>query len=231
MINLGSTLKNAPPKVSGTLRKFALRVPEVIFDCSGIIIFGKRIKSIVFSTDVCIIRNTNADAAIAVYPFTPQPIITQAVMLAADIPVFAGVGGGLTQGIRVINLALHAEFQGAMGVVVNAPTSNEIISQVAESIDIPIIVTVVNENDDIDGRIAAGAKIFNVSAAGNTPKIVRAIREKYPDFPIIATGGPTDESIKETIKAGANAISWTPPTSGDVFKDIMAAYRENKPHP
>ncbi len=223
--------KAAAPKVSGTLRKFALRVPEVIFGCSGIIIFGKRIKSIVFSTDVSIIRNVNADAVIAVYPFTPQPIITQALMQAADIPVFAGVGGGLTQGVRVYNLALHAEFQGAMGVVVNAPTSNEVIKTVSEAIDIPVIVTIVNDNDDIDARIEAGATIFNVSAASNTPKIVRKIRERYPDFPIIATGGPTDESIKQTIQAGANAISWTPPSSAEVFKDIMSAYRENKPHP
>ena len=228
---MGSINKTNPPKVSGTLRKFALRVPEVIFECSGIIIFGKRIKSIVFSTDVSIIRNVNADAVIAVYPFTPQPIITQALMQAADIPVFAGVGGGLTQGVRVYNLALHAEFQGAMGVVVNAPTSNEVLRSVSEAIDIPVVVTIVNEQDDIDARIEAGASIFNVSAASKTPKIVRQIREKYPDFPIIATGGPTDESIRETIQAGANAITWTPPSSSEVFKDIMEAYRENKPHP
>ena len=220
-----------PPQVSGTLRKFALRVPEVISECSGIVIFGKKIKSIVFSTDVSIIRNINADAVIAVYPFTPQPIITQAIMLAADIPVFAGVGGGLTQGVRVYNLALHAEFQGAMGVVVNAPTSNEVIRSVSEAIDIPIVVTVVNEMEDIDARVEAGAGIFNVSAASKTAKIVRKIRRKYPDFPIIATGGPTDESIMQTIKAGANAITWTPPSNGEIFSDIMAAYRENKPHP
>lgn len=220
-----------PPQVSGTLRKFALRVPEVITECSGIIIFGKRIKSIIFSTDVSIIRNVNADAVIAVYPFTPQPIITQAIMLAADIPVFAGVGGGLTQGTRVYNLALHAEFQGAMGVVVNAPTSNEILRTVSETIDIPVVVTIVNDDDDIDARIENGAGIFNVSAAANTSKIVRKIREKYPNFPIIATGGPTEESIRETIQAGANAISWTPPSNGEVFKGIMKAYRDNKPHP
>lgn len=228
---MGTVNKANAPKVSGTLRKFALRVPEVIFECSGIIIFGKRIKSIVFSTDVSIIRNVNADAVIAVYPFTPQPIITQALVQAADIPVFAGVGGGLTQGVRVYNLALHAEFQGAIGVVVNAPTSNEVLKSVSEAIDIPVVVTVVNEHDDIDARVEAGAGIFNVSAAGKTPLIVRKIREKYPDFPIIATGGPTDESIRETIQAGANAITWTPPSSADVFKDIMAAYRDNKPHP
>ena len=66
-----------PQAVDGTLRKFALRVPEVIYQCSGIMIFGKRIKSLVFSTDLSIIKNVNADAIIAVYPFTPQPIILQ----------------------------------------------------------------------------------------------------------------------------------------------------------
>ena len=80
-------------------------------------------------------------------------------------------------------------------------------------------------------RLQAGANIFNVSAAAETPAIVRSIRERYPDVPIIATGGPTDESILETIQAGANAITWTPPTNGEIFRDIMAAYRDNKPHP
>ena len=84
--------KAMPQAQDGTLRKFALRVPEVIYQCSGIMVFGKRIKSLVFSTDLSIIKNVNADAIIAVYPFTPQPIITQALLLAADIPVFAGVG-------------------------------------------------------------------------------------------------------------------------------------------
>ena len=47
----------------------------------------------------------------------------------------------------------------------------------------------------------------------------------------MATGGPTDESVRETVAAGANAITWTPPSSGQVFRSIMDAYREDKPHP
>ena len=223
--------KKRPAQIDGTLRKFALRVPEVIYECSGIIVFGKRIKSLVFSTDLSIIKNVNADAIIAVYPFTPQPVITQALLMAADIPVFVGVGGGLTQGQRVVNLAMFAEMQGATGVVLNAPTANEVLRHVADTIDIPTVVTVARDDTDFDKRIEAGTSIFNVSAAAETPKIVKMIREKYPDIPIIATGGPTDESIRETIKAGANAITWTPPSNGEIFRDIMAAYRENKPHP
>lgn len=223
--------KKRPAQIDGTLRKFALRVPEVIYECSGIIVFGKRIKSLVFSTDLSIIKNVNADAIIAVYPFTPQPVITQALLMAADIPVFVGVGGGLTQGQRVVNLAMFAEMQGATGVVLNAPTANEVLRHVADTIDIPTVVTVARDDTDFDKRIEAGTSIFNVSAAAETPKIVKMIREKYHDIPIIATGGPTDESIRETIKAGANAITWTPPSNGEIFRDIMAAYRENKPHP
>lgn len=219
------------PEVKGYLRDFMLTVPQEIYACTGIKILGRRIKSLLFSTDAGIIRNTNADAVIAVYPFTPQPIITQAVMTAADVPVFVGVGGGLTQGPRVVNLALHAEYQGALGVVVNAPTKNEIITELKKSIDIPVVVTVVSEHDDIEARIACGADIFNVSAAAKTPEIVAKIKEKHPDFPVIATGGQTGESITATINAGANAITWTPPSNAEVFKDIMAAYRKGLPHP
>lgn len=220
-----------PKPIDGTLRKFSLRVPEIIRECSGITVFGKRIKSLVFSTDVAIIRNVNADAVIAVYPFTPQPVITQAILQASDIPVFVGVGGGLTQGQRVLNLSNYAEMQGAMGVVLNAPTSNEVVHNVSQTVDIPTIVTVVREDEDIGARIEAGASVLNVSAAAKTPDIVRKIRAEYPDIPIIATGGPTDESIKATIDAGANAITWTPPSNGEIFKSIMAAYRNGEPHP
>ena len=223
--------KQLPSPIDGNLRKFQLRVPEVIRKCSGIVVFGKRIKSLVFSTDLCIIKNVNADAVISVYPFTPQPVITQALLMAADIPVFAGVGGGLTGGQRVVNLAMFAEMQGATGVVVNAPTLNTVLKEVTATIDIPTIVTVVREDEDIRARIEAGASILNVSAASATPEVVRKIKKLYPKIPVIATGGPTDESILETIHAGANAITWTPPSNGEIFKEIMTAYRENREHP
>lgn len=221
----------AVPEFQGQLRSFMLRVPECIQECSGIRVFGKRIRSLVFTTDVAIIRNCNADAVIAVYPFTPQPLITQAITMAADMPVFAGVGGGLTQGMRVLDLALHAEFQGAMGVVVNAPTKNETVRELTRRIDIPVVVSVVSERDDITGRVEAGAKIVNVSAASATAGLVRRIRREHPQLAIIATGGPNEDTIRETVEAGANAITWTPPSNGQVFKSIMEAYRHGDPHP
>lgn len=61
------------PEYSGTLRSHLLTVPKCISECGGIRIFGRRIKSLVFSTDVAILKNVNADAIIAVYPFTPSP--------------------------------------------------------------------------------------------------------------------------------------------------------------
>jgi hypothetical protein len=213
------------PEIKGTLRNHVVEVPSVIRDCSGIKIFGKRIKSLLFSTDVAIIRNTNADAIIAVYPFTPQPLITEALVMSADVPVFCGVGGGITQGKRVVNLALDAEFKGAMGVVVNSPTSNEVIRKVRATIDIPVVVTVVSDHEDIAERIEAGATILNISGGKDTAKIVRSIRERFPEYPIIATGGPTVESVKETIAAGANAITFTPPPTAEIMGDLMDKYR------
>ncbi len=224
------TSMSSAPQINGKLRSFALRVPEQINECSGIVINGKRIRSLVFSTDVAIIRNVDADAVFAVYPYTPQPIITEMLVHAADIPVFAGVGGGLTKGLRVINLAMYAEMQGAAGVVVNAPTTDRVVRALNDTVDIPVVVTAVNA-EGIDERIRNGASIINVAGGRRTPDIVKEIRDKYPDVPIIASGGDTDESVLSTIKAGANAIVWTPPSNGEVFRAVMDAYREGKEHP
>ena len=61
-----------PPRIDTRLRKHIVTMPEEIWAASGIVIWGRRIKSLVFSTDIAIIRNCNADAVLAVYPFTPQ---------------------------------------------------------------------------------------------------------------------------------------------------------------
>ena len=123
---------------------------------------------------------------------------------------------------------MQAEHQGAYGVVVNAPMPNEVIAEIKSVVDIPVIATVVSDRSDIRGRIEAGTDIFNVSGAAETANIVRHIREQYPHAAIIATGGPTEESILETIRAGANAITITPPTTGELFAGIMHDYREKK---
>lgn len=169
--------------------------------------------------------NRNADAIIAVYPFTPQPAISQAVIGISDVPVFVGVGGGITGGDRSVRLAIEAENQGAFGVVVNAPISNEVISRIKEVVDIPVIATIVSDQMDIRSRIEAGADFLNVSGAAATPQIVRRIRAQFPNIPILATGGPNDETILETIHAGANAITYSPPSNGELFAAIMQKYR------
>jgi len=214
------------PEIRGTLRRHMIEVPACIQQASGIRIFGKIIRSLAFTTDVAVIKNINADAIIAVYPFTPQPAITQAIMMAADVPVFCGVGGGTTTGKRVVNLALDAEFKGAIGVVVNAPTPNDIIRAMRETIDIPIVVTVVSENTDFKARVEAGATILNVSGARKTVDIIKRIRDQLPTVPIIATGGPNEDTIMATIEAGANAITYTPPTPAELFKVLMDKYRQ-----
>ncbi|MGE4549159.1 MAG: hydrolase [Intestinibacillus sp.] len=214
-----------PPEIQGNLRRHMIHMPKVIDQVSGIRIFGKLIRSIVFSTDIALIRNCNANAVLAVYPFTPQPAITHAIISASDVPVFCGVGGGTTTGKRVVNLAMNAEFEGAIGVVLNAPTSNEILARVRERVDIPVIMTVASEYTDVAARLESGATILNVSCASRTPFVVDRIRREFPQVPIIATGGPTDESILSVIDAGANAVTYTPPTNGQIFRDLMSKYR------
>ncbi len=214
------------PEIPSVLRMRNVKVPGAIYKASGINILGTRIKSLIFSTDVAVIRNCNAQAVMAVYPFTPQIVISQAILSVAPVPVFVGVGGGVTSGSRSVAIALQVELLGAYGVVVNAPTPNALIAEMKEVIDIPIVATVATLNDDYMGKIEAGAAILNISGGKNTPGMVQKIREDVGrEFPLIATGGPTEEDILNTIAAGANAITYTPPSSADLFAGIMQNYR------
>ena len=201
-------------------------MPEAVFQASGIVINGRRIKSFVFTTDLAIIRNCDADAVFAVYPFTPQQAISDALIKASYIPVFCGVGGGTTKGLRTVTLAKDVESQGAMGVVLNSPISDLNLMAVARSVDIPVIITVTHEDTDIASRLEHGASILNIACGVNTPEVVRSIRANYPDIPLIASGGKTNETVRATIVAGANAITYTPPSTQELFKAVMATYRE-----
>ena len=217
-----------PLPIDGRLRKAALRMPDEIEEASGFTLFGRRIKSLIYTTDVAVIRNSNADAVFAVYPFTPQPAITQALLTVAECPVFVGVGGGTTTGKRSVQMAAVSEMQGAAGCVVNSPATAEMVEHITNIADIPVIATVVRCDDDAHAKVRAGAKILNIAAGKNTPQVLRELREHYPNLPLIAPGGKTPESIHETIAAGANAIIWTPPSAQQLQTDMMQRYRKMK---
>lgn len=214
------------PHIDTKLRSHTILIPEVFRKATGIIINGKRIKSLVFSTDVAVIANCNGDAVIAVYPFTPTIQITGAIISVAQRPVFVGVGGGTTSGERVKSIALDAELHGATAVVLNAPTKTEFVRNLVDEIDIPVVLTIVSLHENLKERmLETKADIINVSGGKDTVEIVKKLREIDKDFPIIATGGPSEETVRAVIEAGANAVTYTPPTNGDIFKGMMENYR------
>ena len=57
------------PELFSELRQSVVHLPKVIRNASGISIYGKRIKSIIYTMDVALIANNNADAILAVYPW------------------------------------------------------------------------------------------------------------------------------------------------------------------
>ena len=218
MVNERNEKEKYVPEIRGNLKKLIVKVPETITEASGININGRILHSFMFTTDPAIVCNMNADAVIALYPFYPQPVIIQSVLTASRVPVFCGIGDQiLTLLERMINIAKQAEYQGATGIVVNASISNDALKSLARVLDIPIILTITAETTDIKARLESGAAILNVSAAQKTPEIIAGIRAEYPYVPIMANGGPTEESIAFTIAAGANAITYTPPSLTSLF--------------
>ncbi|KRL12723.1 hypothetical protein [Schleiferilactobacillus perolens] len=219
------------PNLTSELRKDIVESPTVIRNASGIRLFGKRIKSIVYTTDVAVIANSDADAILAVYPWTPNTRILDAVSRVANVPILAGIGGGITKGLRSATVGRFAEENGAQAVVLNAPTSIVTIASVERIVDVPIIYTVVNKSVDLKERIDAGVDAFNVAGGKDTAELVRwmrnTLKDSHPNFPIIASGGKTSDQIAETIAAGANAITYTAyGISEQTLHEKMDHYRE-----
>ena len=55
------------PEITTPLRNSIIEMPDIIRKASGIVIYGKRIKSIVYSLDVSLLANTDADAVLCVF--------------------------------------------------------------------------------------------------------------------------------------------------------------------
>ncbi|MDO4289740.1 MAG: dioxygenase [Eggerthellaceae bacterium] len=217
---------NAVPKhVDLTYHDIAVPVPRALHACPGVEVAGRLIRSLVFSTDVALIGHCDADAVFAVYPFASLPTIMQSLVIAAERPVFAGVGGGVTSGERSAELALHAEMHGVAGVVLNATAKVDTIRLIASHVDIPVVLTVCEMNDAARAQIAAGASIVNVAAGRNTARVLAEVRDAYPSMPVIASSGPTEETAAATLAAGADALTWTPPNIQDIERALMRKNR------
>lgn len=50
-------------------------------------------------------------------------------------------------------------------------------------------------------------------------------------MPLIASGGRSSLSVRETREAGANAVIWTPPSAQQLQADMMKRYREADVNP
>ena len=65
--------KKTSPNVESRLRHNILKMPQEVYAASGIVINGRRLTSFVFTTDLAIIRNCDADAVFAVLSRPSRP--------------------------------------------------------------------------------------------------------------------------------------------------------------
>ena len=193
---------DGPNPIENRISSSAARVPDIISCTSGITVQGRQLHSFAFTTDAAIIRNTNADAILAVYPFTGEPVITQALLTAAQAPLFVGVGGGTTTGPRVIQLAMMAEMQGAAGVVLNAPAPPSTVYDVARITNTPVIATVLTCDDELDEKIEAGASIINVAETA-----LQAVPREYEEASLALGATETETYFRVSLHAARSGVA------------------------
>lgn len=197
----------------------------IVQKCNGISIGSSHIKSLIFSTDMALIENNDADAVLAVYPFSPSAKIMKMLIDFSEKPVICGVGGGMTQGKISLEMAITAEALGAAAIIVNQPFKNKDIEAIRLKTKIPILSSVSVKEFPFQERVNAGVDIFHITGGSHTASIIEHLTFAVPGYPIIATGGKTLAHVEISIRAGADAIVLSPPSSGELFKSIMNQYR------
>lgn len=216
-----------PLPIDGRLRKAALRMPDEIEEASGFTLFGRRIKSLIYTTDVAVIRNSNADAVFAVYPFTPQPAITQALLTVAECPVFVGVGGGTTTGKRSVQMAAVSEMQGAAGCVVNSPppprwSSTSPTSPTSPSSPRSYVATTM-----LTQRCAPAPRFLTSPLAKTRRRSCVNCASTIPTCRSSRRAARRPEHPRDHRRR-RNAIIWTPPSAQQLQTDMMQRYRKMK---
>lgn len=206
-----------------TASKF--NIPSAIQESAGIRIGEKLIKSVLLSTDLSYIQNLNADAVMIVNPFDKSNILDQAIIEFSRRPVFCDIGGGLLREEKTIKLATGAVEAGAAGVLITRPTQPKIINRIRYKIEGKILYTIMFDGEPVEELLDAGVDILNISTGEITSKSVFRIRDIQPHIPVMASGGPHDSTIRETIEAGANAIVFNPPTATEILRSIFDEYR------
>ncbi|MDH6599984.1 hypothetical protein M2306_000678 [Myroides gitamensis] len=107
-----------------SLPKKQAKIPtpkHITQNCKGLELQKNKIKTILYSTDLALIENNDADALLAVYPFPPSIQIIKTLIEFSNRPVICGIGGGMTQGEHAIEIAIQAQKYGAAAVIVNQP--------------------------------------------------------------------------------------------------------------
>lgn len=203
-------------------------IPEVIQESSGIRFGDQLIKSVLLSTDLTFIQNLNADSVMIVNPFEKSNKLDRVIIEFSQKPVFCDVGGGFLRERATIRSAEGAFEVGASGVVISKPTSPEIIQRIRNQISGKIIYTVMFNAEPFGKLFEAGVDIFNISTGETTSETIANVRNKLPSVPIMASGGPHDSTICETLDAGADAIVYNPPTATEILRKVFDDYRNNE---
>lgn len=203
-------------------------IPEAIEESSGLQVGDNLIRSILLTTDLSFIQSLNADSIMAVHPFEKSAQLDKVIVDFSNRPVFCDIGGGLLYERKTVEAAKKSFNAGAAAVVISKPTPAEVISNIRSEIDGPIIYTVMFDAESIPELSSAGVDIFNVATGEHTAETVSYISSLVPEMPIMASGGPHDSTIRETIRSGANAIVFNPPTATEILRSFFDEYRDQR---
>lgn len=204
------------------------KIPDVSDESPGIHFGDRLVRSVLLTADVSYIHHLETDAVLGISPFDPSSSVNLALTSFCKKPVFCDIGGSYRHRKKAVELANEAEDAGAAGIVISRPVAPEVVGYIRERTSGNLIYTVMYLEDDIAGVIDAGVDMLNISTGKTTAETIEEIRQHFSEIPIMASGGPFESTIRETIRMGADAIVYNPPTAAEMLRSIFDDFRDSR---
>jgi 2-dehydro-3-deoxyphosphogluconate aldolase/(4S)-4-hydroxy-2-oxoglutarate aldolase len=171
---------------------------------------------------VAIVRGRDPDASLSsLLTLAEEGVVLMEVSLSGAEPWLVierakvALGDGVELGVgtvRSVDDARRAAGSGASFVVTPAATDG---AAEARSLGLPLLPGAFSPSEVLAAHLggAAAVKLFPASLGG--PGYVAALRDPFPDIPLVPVGGVALASIGEYLSSGAVAVGVGSPLLGD----------------
>lgn len=186
----------------------------------GIWLGGRKVHSLLVTTDFYDMIMTDADAILADFYWIPPQRKLHELFSVVRKPVVIYVRKNFFVRPKLTATIKRLEVAGAAGLFVGRRFRLAELKQACLASSVPVFAASRPKIEDIKSKIDAGVFAVCIQAKRITGKFMELMRHSFPNIPVIAFCNRSERLVGESVKSGPDAVFFRPCIPFD-FHDRM----------